>query len=130
MLIVLGTACAVGYTQGSKGVFCEGCESWCEEMPNLLRFQSAAEMELLRRLHLRDVAVLGQMPGATTGESPWVELKLSHCASCGQTNTLFVERCVLSRDHRGNAVVGRTPLVSHLLVRKDEVQWIRQIASR
>jgi hypothetical protein len=130
MLIVLGTAAAVGYTQGSKGVFCEGCESWCEEMPNLLRYAKAAELELLRRLGLRDVAVLGQMPGATMGENPWVELKLSHCASCGQTNTLLLERCTMTRDHRGNAIVGRVPLVSHLLVRRDEVEWLRKIASR
>jgi hypothetical protein len=130
MLIVLGTACLVGYTQGSKGVFCEGCESWCAELPNLLRYTSAAEMELLRRLGLRDVAALGQMPGAAMGESPWVELKLSHCTNCGQTNTILLERCTLTRDHRGNAIIGRVPLVSHLLVRRDEVQWLQKIASR
>jgi hypothetical protein len=130
MVIVLAMACLVGYTQGAKGVFCEGCESWCEELPNLLRYASAAEQELLRRLGLRDVAALEQLPGASMGENPWVELKLSHCAGCGQTNTLLLERCVQTRDHRGNAIVTRTAVLSHLLVRRDEVQWIRKIASR
>jgi hypothetical protein len=130
MGIVLSMAGLVGYTQGAKGVFCEGCEAWCEEMPDLLRYASAAELELLRRLGLRDVAALEQLPAASIGENPWVELKLSHCAGCGQTNTLLVERCVQTRDHRGNAIVKRTALVSHLLVRKDEVQWLRKIASR
>jgi hypothetical protein len=130
MLIVLGMACGVGYTQGSKGVFCEACESWCEELPGIRRFAIAAELELVRRLGLRDVAVLGQMPVASPGETLWVDLTLSHCASCGQTNTLLVERCTSSRDHRGNTTIARAPLVRHLLVRRDEVEWIRQIASR
>ncbi len=130
MVAVLGTACAVGFTQGSKGVFCEGCESWCQEQANLLRFVSASEAELTRRLGLRDVAVLGQMPAPSAGESQWVELKLSHCANCGQTNTVLVERCTSSRDHRGNVIIKRAPLVSHLLVRRDEVQWLQGLGSR
>ena len=130
MIVVLGTAGAVGFTQGAQGVFCEGCESWCQEQPSLLRFTVAAEQELLRRLGLRDIAVLGQMPRATVGEASWLELKLSHCAGCGQTNTLLVERCVTTRDHRGNAVVRRAPLVTHLLIRPDEVTWLRGVTSR
>ena len=87
-------------------------------------------MDLFGRLSARDMTVLTAAPRASVGQNPWVELRLSHCAGCGQTNTVFLEQCIETRDARGNRQVTRTPLVQHLLIRKDEVDWLRQHAGR
>jgi hypothetical protein len=126
---VFGASAVTAFTVGSSGVFCETCEEWCTRIGDLFHHAPEAQSQITDALATRrDLSVLTSAPPAT-GTPTWLETELSHCR-CGATNTILVQHCERKVDRRGNASVHKTPIVKHLLVAREEADWVRRAAGR
>lgn len=128
-IIILIASAFTAFAVGSYGVFCETCEEWAAQMKGLFRHEGSAGAQLMRQLEAHDVSVLTSAPAADPASNAWIETELTVCG-CGATNTLLVEKCTRAVDGRGNARVERLPIVSHLLITKQQAQWVRTAAGR
>jgi hypothetical protein len=90
-----------------------------------MRFPAQLEASIVPRLDGRDLRVLAESPRAQPYENPFLSVDLASCTGCGSTHTLTLAR--IARVQQGQREqVQRTNVVDHLLVSKDEAEWLRR----
>jgi len=127
--LIVGSSGFVAFALASSGVFCETCEKWCTSVASVFTHSVGAQGQISNELERRNLAVLTSAPRPEPTDGMWLETALAYC-ECGATNTLLVESCTRKVDRRGNATVQRQPVVKHLLIARDEAQWVRRSSGR
>jgi hypothetical protein len=128
-IVVVVTAPLIALSVSGNGVYCERCQGWCTRADRTLRLDPAGESIVVERLNRRDLAALSETPRVPDAQNTWTEASLDACEGCGGTNALLVEHVDRSYDNRGNAQLVRTTRVPHLLVSKEESDWIKRVFS-
>jgi hypothetical protein len=125
--IITVAAPLAGWGVAGTGVYCEQCQRWCMRHGLTMRIDPARAAELAQRLDQRDLQVLTQVRRADPAEHVWAELALDACDGCGATHAVLVEHVTRTFDKHGNEQLAREPCVPHVLVSKEESEWVRAV---
>jgi hypothetical protein len=128
---VLGAAAFGAAIPAADGVYCEHCRRWCADSDSVMCVaDDEASEPLVRRIIDGDLDALAQMEAPVPDQSTWLNVAVAACEGCGRTNTFTLERVTRTFDKEGNEKLSTDPLVDRWLLSKEQVQKVRETASR
>lgn len=128
-LIILIGSPAMAWGVLTSDLFCESCQSWCEEDKSLVSLGVVESAELKRHVEAKDFEYLKSVGTKIEGDEMWYRLDLHKCPGCDSTNALSVKLEKLKIDSKGNASVETSGFMDKLLLSANEVSQLRQISS-
>lgn len=129
-LTVFGASLFAAFASADSEPFCERCESWCQPRGAVLRLTGATDgAALAARLMAGDLGALTEVSAAAQGDNPWHQIELNVCEACGGTNTLSLSRVTMSWDKKGKESTSTDALVDRMLVSREQVEWVQQLAA-
>jgi hypothetical protein len=128
---VLGAAAFGAAIPGADAVYCEHCRRWCADSDSLMCVaDDDASEPLVRRIIDGDLDALAEMNAPAPDHGAWLSVAVAACEGCGRTNAFTLARVTRTFDKEGNEKLATDPLVDRWLVSKEQVQKVREIASR
>jgi phage FluMu protein Com len=127
-LVILVGSPLMAWSILTSDLFCESCQSWCEEDKSLVSLAIAESAELKRRVEAKDFEYLKSVGAKVEGDAMWYRLDLHKCPSCENTNALSVKLEKLKIDSKGNATTQTSDLMDKLLLSATEVSQLRQVS--
>jgi phage FluMu protein Com len=124
LIILVGSPIAA-YSMMSADPFCERCHQWCTHERGLALVGAAEEGEFKRRMEAKDFQYLREVGLRAQDDVEWYRVDLHHCAGCGQTNALSIQKEKLTYDSKGNSSVNSSSLIDKLLLSVTDTQNLR-----
>lgn len=127
-LVIVGASVMGGIIALSDEVFCERCNRWCDESPNMprLALPSADEEPAVRQASL---AALKQLAAATPGE-PHLGVALKACGQCETMATAQVKLISYTVDKEGDVEENAENISEVHQISADEYQQFATLSGR
>jgi hypothetical protein len=125
VIVVCGSV-AIAVKVVEPGLFCAACNTACNVVPRMPRFDASDTSEVRQRVESGDFAYLLQLGPTREPYDPEIQVQLLRCP-CGQTNVLNVNRVAWVDDGKGALDTQRTPLVRGLLLDVVQVEEFRAL---
>lgn len=110
--------------------FCEHCETWCEEIKDVVRVALADANEMQQRMELRDFSYLEKLGGAKSDAAAWMALNIHSCPSCRNPHTLRMKSVTVTLDKKGKESREENEVMDKLLLSPSEAENLRDLGQK
>lgn len=127
-LIVLGASALGGASALSGEVFCERCNSWCEDSdvtPRLRTPEGGAD-----GLSTGNLSALEALAASAPEENPHLQVAIKQCGSCDKVAAAQLQRISFERDDDGKVSVQSDDLGEMHRLSNEEFDRMKQLAAR
>jgi hypothetical protein len=107
-------------------VYCERCERWAKNIKNVQRLTLGTPDATIAQIATGDVTPLDGLPRAKSSDPGYLQLNLSSCDGCSDTNYLSIVRVINQIDKKGKPKQSVKALVSRLAIKAADVPRVRE----
>ena len=123
--IIVFCVAALPMTTLSK-VFCENCESWCDEKEDIARFDTTGDKKLLERIQAGELNALAELRMSPSGSKMFLRVDSQRCKTCPETATFAVKKVTLERNKEGKMETKAEDVCAPVVLTPEALQQFQQ----